>query len=80
MKAKEEFENEECQGFEDYSEQPMLYPTTVEETATPPIKTKSRGKRKSTSEESRNHELFILLKDMRNEMSGGVEKLKEELR
>ena len=48
----------------------MLSLTTTKETITPCIRIESRGNRKATSEESSNHELLILLKDMRDEMRG----------
>ena len=38
------------EGFEDYTEQPMLSATIAEETVAPPIRTESRGKRKAASE------------------------------
>ena len=66
--------------FEDYTEQPTLSPTTIEETKTPPIRTESRRKRIATSEESSNRELLILLKEMRDEMRGKDEQLREDLR
>ena len=56
----------------------MLSP--AEETTSPLLRTKSRGKRRATSEESSNHELLILLKEVRNEMGGRDDQLKEELR
>ena len=61
--AEKEFESEERGGgFEDYTEEPILSPITIEETTTPVIITESRGKRRTTSEESSNRELLILLK------------------
>ena len=80
VKVEEEFENEERGGFEDYTGQLVLSPTTIEEIAAPPIITKSRRNRKATCEERSNHELLILLKYMRDEMRGRDEQLKEGLR
>ena len=80
VKAEEEFENEERGGFEDYTEQLVLSPTTVEEIAAPPIRNESRGNRKATCEERSNHELLVLLKYMRDGMRSRHEQLKEGLR
>ena len=63
-----ESNNVESGGFEDPSEQPMLSP--IEEKTSPPLRTKSKGKRRATSEESSNHELLILLKEIRDEIRG----------
>ena len=38
------FENEEMGNFEDYIENLVLFPTTIEEITTPPIRTENRGK------------------------------------
>ena len=38
------FENEERGDFEDYTEKLVLFPTTIEETTTPPVRTENRGK------------------------------------
>ena len=43
VEAEREFENEERGVFEDYTEQPVLFPTTIEQIATPPIRTENRG-------------------------------------
>ena len=67
MEAKEEFENEERGGFEDYPEQPMLSPTT-KEAASAPIRAKEKGKRRAEEQESSNSKLLSLLKEMREEM------------
>ena len=58
----------------------MLFPTTVEETSAPPIKTKNKGKQRAEAEESNNFELLILMKKMREEMRIRDEQLREELR
>ena len=47
VEAKGEFENEERGIFEDYTEQPMLFATTIEETIAPPIITENRGKQRA---------------------------------
>ena len=42
--AEGEFGNEEMGVFEDYTNQPMLFPTTVEEAIALPVRTENRGK------------------------------------
>ena len=44
VEAEREVENEEKGIFEDYTEQPVLFSTTVEETVAPFVKTENRGK------------------------------------
>ena len=44
VEAEGEFENEERGIFKDYTEQPVLFPTSVEETTAPPIITENKGK------------------------------------
>ena len=77
--AEEEFENEEMRGFKDYTEQPVLSPTT-KEAAPAPIRAGKRGKRRAKEQESCNIELLSLLKKMREEMKQRDEQLKEEVR
>ena len=56
----------------------MLSP--AKETTSPPLRIESRGMRRATTEESSNHELLILLKEMSDEMRGRDEQLKDEIR
>ena len=44
IEAEKEVENEERGIFEDYTEQLVLFPTTIEETTTPLVRTENRGK------------------------------------
>ena len=44
VEAEREVENEERGIFEDCTEQPVLFPTTAEETTASPVRTKNRGK------------------------------------
>ena len=48
--AEREVENEEREIFEDYTEQPVLFPTTVEETVAPLVRTENRGKQRAEAE------------------------------
>ena len=52
MEAEGEFENEEMGVFEDYTEKPVLFPTIVEETAAPLVRTENKGKQGVEAEES----------------------------
>ena len=79
VEAKEEFENEERRGFEDYTEQPVLSPTT-EKAALAPVKAEERGKRRVEEQESCNTELLSLLKEIRKEMNSSRRKEKHTLK
>ena len=65
VEAEEEFINEEMGGFKDYTEKPVLFPTTAEEITAPPIITKNRGKQRAEAKESSSSELLVLMKEMR---------------
>ena len=73
-------ENEEKGVFEYYTEQSVLFPTTTEEIAAPPIKTENKGKKRAEAEDSSSFELLVLMKEMREEMRIRDEQLREELR
>ena len=62
VEAEREDENEEMGNFEDYTKQPVLFPTIVEETAPPPVRTKNRGKQRAKAEESGSFELLVFYK------------------
>ena len=47
IEVEREFENEERGVFEDYIEQPVFFPTTVEEIPAPPVSTENRGKQRA---------------------------------
>ena len=66
--------------FEDYIEQPVLFPTTVEETVAPPVRTENRGKQRVEAEESNSSELLVLMKEMSEEIRIRDEQLREELK
>ena len=66
--------------FEDYTEQPVLSLTIVEETTAPLVITKTRGKRRAEVQESSNSELLSLLTEMKKEMRRRDEQLRDELR
>ena len=76
VEAEREFENEEMGVFEDYTEQPVLFPTTTEEKAALLVRTENRGKQRVEAEESSSFELLVLMKEMRIR----DEQLREELR
>ena len=59
------FENEEMGNFEDYTEKLVLFSTTAEETTTPHVRTKNRGKPRVEDEESSSSELLVLMIEMR---------------
>ena len=58
----------------------MIFPTTVEETSAPPIRTENMGKQRAEAEESSSFELLVLMREMKEEMRIRDEQLKEELR
>ena len=66
--------------FGDYTKQLALFPTTVEDTATPPIITENRGKQRAKAKEISSSEMLVLMKEMREEMRIRDEQLKEEMR
>ena len=68
LEVEGEFENEERGVFEDYTEKPVLFPTTSEETTTPPVIIENRGKQRAEAKESSSSELLVLMKEMREEM------------
>ena len=59
LAAEEEPETEENGGFEDYPEQPVLFPSVEETLLAQNIA--ERGKRRSEEQESSTYELFSLL-------------------
>ena len=77
--AEEEISSEERGGFEAYSEQLVLSPTT-DKAASTPAKVEDRGKRRAAVEEISTTELLSLLKEMKEEVRERDEQIREELR
>ena len=70
---------EEMRGFEAYSKQPVLSPTTEVATSAP-TRAEYKGKRRAKIGESCNFELLNLLKNMKVEIRERDEHIREELR
>ena len=58
----------------------MLFPTIAEETTTPLVRTKNRGKQRAEDEETNISELLVLMTELREEMRRRGEQLRDELR
>ena len=66
-------------GFEAYSEQPLLSPT-ADKAAPTQIRVEKKGKQRAENEGSNTSELLILMQEMRDEMRGKYEQIREDLR
>ena len=62
--SEEEANNEEREGFEAYSEQPVLSPTVDQGTPTQ-TRAEEKGKLRAAIEESNTSEMLALLKEMK---------------